>query len=108
SMGAMPDSPIPISGIAEAGAFRPVPDGGPQEEHELQTIRAPRNVAFPEARHFAYEVGGDSMNAAKPTPIVDGMFALCVDFSDSGLEVESGRIYLVRRTIDGGQTYEHT
>lgn len=107
-MGAMPDAPIPIIGVVEAGAFRPMPEFGPHGEHELATIRAPRNLAFPDAKHFSFEVRGDSMNASKPAPIVDGMFALCIDVADSGISVESGRIYVVRRTLDNGQTYEHT
>jgi hypothetical protein len=34
------------------------------------------------------------------------MEVLCVDMADAGLQVESGRIYATRRTLDGGQTYE--
>jgi hypothetical protein len=57
-------------------------------------------------------VRGDSMNAAtlagRATPIVDGMHILCVDMADADLEVETGKIYSVSRTLDGGQTYENT
>jgi len=100
-------APIPVVGIAEAGAFRKMAQSV-DAEHELPTIAAPRSDLFPNAKHFAFEVRGDSMNAAKPTPIVDGMHVLCVDVVDAGLTIESGRIYLVRQTRDAGQTYETT
>jgi SOS-response transcriptional repressor LexA len=100
-------SPIPIAGFAETGAFRQMLDFD-QLEHNAPTVHAPRSTAYPLARHFALEVRGDSMNAAKPTPIVEGMFALCVDIIDAELMVESGRIYAVRRTLDGGSTWECT
>jgi SOS-response transcriptional repressor LexA len=101
-------APIPVAGIAEAGAFRAMPEWGHEHEHELPRIIAPRSKLYPKAKHFALEVRGDSMNAAKPTPIVEGMYVLCIDVIDAGADVESGRIYAVRRTMDGGQTYECT
>jgi SOS-response transcriptional repressor LexA len=104
----IPNQKIPISGIAEAGAFRPMPEVRPEREDELPTIVAGRFAAFASARHFGFEVRGDSMNAATPAPIAAGSIALCVDMVDAELTIETGRIYLVRRTLDGGQTYEHT
>lgn len=101
-------APIPVAGIAETGAFRPMPEIGPELEHELPRVNAPTSRAFPGAKHFALEIRGDSMNAAKPVPLVEGMFALCVDFTDAELTLETGRIYAVRRTQDGGHTYEVT
>jgi SOS-response transcriptional repressor LexA len=99
---------IPIVGIAETGAFRVMAEWGPDTDVELPRIFAPRSRLFPKAKHFALEVRGDSMNAARPRPIVEGMYALCVDIIDAELPIESGRVYAVRRTIDGGQTYECT
>lgn len=100
--------PIPVIGIAEAGAFRPMADIDHAHEHELPRIFAPRSSSYPDARHFAVTIRGDSMNAAKPVPLVEGMHALCVDLADAGLTVETGRIYVVRATRDAGQTYEVT
>lgn len=100
-------TPIPIAGIAETGAFRQMVDFD-QLEHNLPVVHAPRSRAYPRARHFALEVRGDSMNAAKPTPIVEGMYALCVDVISAELMIESGRIYAVRQTRDGGSTWECT
>jgi len=100
-------APIPIAGIAETGAFRQMADFD-QSEHNLPVVHAPRSRAYPRARHFALEVRGDSMNAAKPTPIVEGMYVLCVDIISAELMIESGRIYAVRQTRDGGATFECT
>jgi SOS-response transcriptional repressor LexA len=98
---------IPIVGVAELGAFRQMPVNDDTEEN-LPRVNAPHSRLYPNARHFALEVRGDSMNAAKPSPILDGMIALCVDVVDAEIEVESGKIYAVRQTRDGGQTYELT
>jgi SOS-response transcriptional repressor LexA len=101
-------APIPVIGIAETGAFRPMQDIDSTQEYELPRIHAPRNSSFAAAKHFALEIRGDSMNAARPIPLVAGMHALCLDMVDADLTIESGRIYAVRRTLDGGQTYELT
>lgn len=101
-------SPVPIVGVAETGAFRAMPQFDQEHDEDLPQVQAPRSKLFPRARHFALEIRGDSMNAAKPAPFVQGMFALCVDLVDAELEIESGRIYAVRRTLDGGSTFELT
>lgn len=98
---------IPIVGVAELGAFRQMPVSDDTED-SLPRVNAPHSRLYPNARHFALEVRGDSMNQAKPSPILDGMIALCVDVVDAEIEVESGKIYAVRQTRDGGQTYELT
>lgn len=99
--------PIPVIGVAEAGAFRNMMDFD-QDLRDVQKIQANRSIVYPKARHFALLVRGDSMNAAKPISIVEGVYLLCVDLIDAELEIESGKIYAVRRTTDGGQTYECT
>ena len=102
-----PIEEIPVIGTAEAGAFRQM-QVYPQEEGEPPTITANRSILYPRAKHFALLVRGDSMNKARPTPIIDGVHILCVDLVDAGIEIESGKIYAVRRTIDAGATYEWT
>jgi SOS-response transcriptional repressor LexA len=97
---------LPVIAVAEAGAFRAMVAIGDQEQ-DLPKISAPRSGRFPNAKHFALEVRGDSMNASNP-PITDGTYVLCVDVIDAELSVETGQIYVVRRTLDGGQTYEWT
>lgn len=97
--------PIPIIGMAEAGAFRPMLDFDTQS-HELPSIDGPAPRHYQQARRFALKVMGDSMNAARPYPLIEGMHVLCIDMADANLMIESGKIYAVRRTLDGGQTYE--
>ncbi len=97
---------IPVIGIVEAGAFRKMDDISVVAA-DMPSIDAPRSERFPRARHFAMEVRGNSMNAARPA-ITEGMFVLCVDIVDAGIDVESGSIYVVRKTRDNGQTYECT
>lgn len=99
---------VPVSGIAEAGVFRVMPNVRSDFEISLPSIAATRSVRYPRAKHFAMEVRGLSMNAAEPFPILPGMYVLCVDMVSAELIVESGKIYTVRRTMDAGSTYEFT
>jgi len=95
---------IPLIGIAEAGAWRSV-STIPVDVHESVSPQRSRN--YRSFNHFALRVQGDSMNASRP-PIGDGQIILCVDMADAGLEITDGRVYVVRRTRDGGQSYEMT
>lgn len=99
---------IPVAGMAEAGAFRTMVDFDPGNPAGLRVVAARKSRRHPTAKHFALDVRGDSMNAAVPRPIPDGAIVLCVDMISAELEVESGQIYAVRRTLDGGQTWECT
>ena len=72
-----------------------------------ESVSPQRSRNYRSFKHFALRVQGDSMNAARP-PIADGQVILCVDMADAGLEITDGRVYVVRRTRDGGQTYEMT
>lgn len=98
---------IPVIGMAEAGSFRVMADVDHEIINNIKTISAKRSLRFPKRQHFALEVRGDSMNAARPNPILDGAIVLCVDMG-AELEIESGNIYAVRRTLDDGQTWECT
>ena len=99
---------IRVVGDAEAGAFRVMSDFTAELETDAPVIHAPFSKRHPKAKHWALKVRGDSMNATKPFPILEGMYVLCVDMSDADLSVDNGEIYAVRRTMDGGQTYEST
>ena len=102
---------IPVVGVAEAGAFRKMIEFD-VDVLDLPKVHANRSALYPKAKHFSLLVRGDSMNAAtsagRPAPLVEGQYILCVDLTDAGLEIESGKIYAVRRTTDSGQTYECT
>ena len=95
---------IPLIGIAEAGAWRSV---SAQAADVHESVSPARSRNYRSFNHFALRVQGDSMNASRP-PIADGQIILCVDMADAGLEIADGRVYVVRRTRDGGQTYEMT
>jgi transcriptional regulator with XRE-family HTH domain len=95
---------IPLTGIAETSTFR-------QMTTEIRrTLDHAPSRRYPNARHFALEVRGDGMNAChdgeRPTPIYEGMYALCVDIASANIPIESGRLYAVQRTLDGGATFE--
>jgi Cro/C1-type helix-turn-helix DNA-binding protein len=92
---------MPVIGIVEMGAFRK-----PQANANFPLVERPLSQSYPDARHFVLTVGDTSGIASKEGPILPGMEVLCVDMADAGLQVESGRIYATRRTLDGGQTYE--
>jgi len=92
---------IPVVGIVEVGAFRKL-----QTHSNFPLVERPLSQSYPDARHFVLTVGDASGAASKDGPILPGMEVLCVDMADAGLQVESGRIYATRRTLDGGQTYE--
>jgi repressor LexA len=92
---------MPVIGIVEGGAFRK-----PQANANFPLVERPLSQSYPDARHFVLTVGDTSGAASKDGPILPGMEVLCVDMADAGLQVESGRIYAIRRTLDGGQTYE--
>jgi SOS-response transcriptional repressor LexA len=95
---------VPLIGIAEAGAWRTV---SPLPADVQESVQPSRSRNYKSFKHFALRVQGDSMNASKP-PIGDGQIILCVDMADAGLEINDGRVYVVRRTRDGGQSYEMT
>ncbi len=92
---------IPVIGVVEVGAFRK-----PPVNSSFPLVERPLSQSYPDARHFVLTVGDASGAASKDGPILPGMEVLCVDMADAGLQVESGRIYATRRTLDGGQTYE--
>lgn len=93
--------PMPVLYIAETGAYRPML--ATPKTSEARTIHADLNASYPHAKHFAADVRDDAMDRAG---ITDGMFAVCVDFTTARLTVESGKMYLIRRSLDGGKTYE--
>ena len=94
--------PIPVVGIVETGAFRKL-----QDSSVFVMVHRPLSQLYPAAKHFALSVGDDCMSiAGKEGAILPGTEVLCVDLFSAGLQVESGKIYAIRRTMDGGNTYE--
>ncbi|GLI23457.1 hypothetical protein GGQ86_003008 [Xanthobacter flavus] len=96
---------IPVAGVVEAGAFREADDSN-QDEPEL--VPAEPDKRWPEARQVAFRVAGDSMNALKPVPILEGATLICVDYEDIADRhpLRSGMIAVVERAALGGQMRE--
>jgi transcriptional regulator with XRE-family HTH domain len=99
---------MPIIGVAEAGAYRKIIAFEPGKTAGLKSMVGNLSRHHPQADHFLLEIRGDSMNATHEGPLTDGMYAICVDMISADLRVESGNIYAIRRTLDGGLTYETT
>lgn len=97
--------PVPIIGIAEAGAFREVDEF---DQSEPEYIYEPADPQFPNARRVAIELSGDSMNALEPRPLFPGDRLICVSYEDIAHEVvlRSKMVVVVQRTRDDGHFRE--
>jgi SOS-response transcriptional repressor LexA len=93
---------VPVVGMVEAGTFREVDEFG---DLQPRRISVPRDERYPRARQFAFDVAGDSMNAAEP-PITAGAVIVCVDFDDVNEPIRDGMRVVVERTRDGGHLRE--
>lgn len=93
---------VPKVGRTEAGEFREVLEF---DDDEREFIVERPDDEFPNARMTAFEVAGDSMNAAEP-PIMPGSVIVCVNFDDTGLPLIDGMIVVIERTRNGGLTRE--
>jgi SOS-response transcriptional repressor LexA len=93
---------VPIVGKVEAGRFYPVDDEGQDEPQEMP---APRHHRFPQARHMAYEVVGDSMNKFGIFP---GDFLICVAWEDTGYTLTDGLVLVIEQSRNGGHMRERT
>lgn len=98
--------PIKISGKVKAGEFIAIEDLGDWDEPEI--IHDTRDPRFPHARHLGFEVEGDSMNALKPRPIMNGdrLSALAYEDIADRFPLRDGMIVVVERTRHGGHERE--
>ncbi|HEX2554211.1 MAG TPA: hypothetical protein VHL98_10945 [Microvirga sp.] len=71
-------------------------------------VSAPKDPDFPFARQIAFRVGGDSMNRARPKPIIEGDVIVCVLWEDLGIEITDGMNVVVQREMDGGHLVERS
>jgi len=67
---------LEYAGSLEAGAFREVDELDQRQPHTIPRLRSPK---YPKARHWAWQVRGDSMNLEQ---IFDGMWVEGVDYED--------------------------
>jgi len=98
--------PIKIAGKAKAGEFIAIEDLGDWDEPE--TFLDTRDPRFPHAKHLGFEVEGDSMNALKPRPIMDGDRLSALAYADIAdrYPLRDGMIVVVERTRHGGHERE--
>lgn len=62
---------------------------------------------YPQDAVFAVEVRDNSMDADRPIQLNKGTYALCVDFIAAKLTLTTGLSYLIRRSMDDGNTFEY-
>ncbi len=69
-----------------------------------------RDPDFPQARLFASDVVGDSMNDLKPRPILPGDRIIWVRFEDLAgrVPLRDGMVVVVEQSKDGGQLRERS
>lgn len=63
------------------------------ETYEIEVIPVARDTRFPNAKQYAMEVVGDSMDLKYP----EGSYVTCVDYWDSGLTLKEGHTVHVER-----------
>lgn len=99
--------PVRVQGTVEAGAWRSVEEFDDVEQERVFDARDPD---FPQARLFASDVAGDSMNNLKPRPIFPGDRVIWVRFEDIGdrVPLRDGMVVIVEQRKDGGSLQERS
>jgi transcriptional regulator with XRE-family HTH domain len=100
--------PVRRAGTVEAGSFRRVDEF--EDEGDFVELFEPRDKRFPDARQAYFDVAGDSMNALKPRPILDGDRVICIDYDDlkGRLPLRDGMVVVVEQTLAGGHIRERS
>lgn len=83
---------LEIRGDVVAGAFKE--PGAPSSRGASDVVSDPR---FPKEAQFVLKVHGDSMNAARPIPILDGALIRCLSLEYGGVPLRSGHIAVIHR-----------
>ena len=91
-----------VVGKVAAGLFKDVTIEN--QDSDKPRIAVARDLRFPNARQYALEVEGDSMDEL----FKDGSTVICVNFADTGLEYREGMCVHVERFIMDGQFVENT
>ncbi|MBB3937911.1 LexA family protein [Aureimonas phyllosphaerae] len=97
---------VVVVGRVEAGAFREVDDM--IDDSEREEIALPADNLFPNARIMAFDVIGDSMNALKPRPILEGDRVIAVAYEDIAhlKPLRDGLVVVVERSHNSGMMRE--
>ncbi|MFD1945045.1 S24 family peptidase [Paradevosia shaoguanensis] len=97
--------PVTSAGVVSAGTWREVDD---LDQSERETFWEPSDPNFPNARVLSFDVRGDSMNALRPRPILDGdrVIGLAYDDVANRVPLRDGMVVVVQRTREGGHIIE--
>lgn len=74
------------------------------QDSDKPRILFARDLRFPDARQYALEIEGDSMNEY----VSDGGYVVCVGLVESGIRLASGMVVHVEKSVMGGQFIETT
>jgi len=97
-----PSSGIPLRGLVEAGRFMEFEEF---DDSVGEIVEGPRHARFPNARHYAWTVQGDSMNKAGLAP---GDVVLGVLWEDTGLRLINEMTVVAERSRNNGMMRELT
>jgi len=100
--------PVRRAGMVEAGAFRRVDEF--EDEGDFLELFEPRDRRFPDARQAYFDVAGDSMNALRPRPILEGDRVICIDYDDlkGRMPLRDGMVVVVEQSLAGGHIRERS
>ena len=96
---------LPIRGFVQAGSWQEI-DMMYQDDAEIYS--ASPDPRFPIEEQFILRVRGDSMNAAKPIPILDGCLLKCVSIAGWAMDIRPGQIVVVHRMREQAGLVEAT
>jgi phage repressor protein C with HTH and peptisase S24 domain len=95
---------VPEVGIAEAGAFREVSEFIDDDALDRPYIVDVADREFPDVPLKAWRVAGDSMNALKPRPILEGDRVIGLDFEGlkGRVPLRDGMVVVLEQTLSNG------
>lgn len=96
---------LPIRGFVRATAWQEVETMNVWESEIYSGSPDPR---FAAGEQFFLRVQGDSMNAAKPVPLIEGCLLKCVTFAAWGGDILPGMLVVVHRIREQAGLYEAT
>lgn len=81
----------PVAGVL----FARFADRDKVKQPKINQFVGPKNKKYPNAKHVAWESSDLSMNERK---VFEDTYVLCVDFNDTGGNLENGMVVVVERT----------
>lgn len=96
AIGLAPAAPAPLIGLvvegkAQAGAFLDI--SVMDDDYEKPVLYAPRSKKYVEAKQYALQIVGDSMNKIFP----EGSYVICANWAQTGLSFKHGMRLHVER-----------